>query len=240
MSHDKTILITSVASSIGVATARLLATSYNLVLVDRDIAAANKLADELNKSAEIALPLDADLTNRASVNGMIAKTINAVGAIHGTFNHFEACAMQSLDAITEDVWDQIMQQNLKATLLINQAVLPSMLAAGSGIIVNSASDLSIVGAPFYAAYCAAKAAIYSMTKAMAVEFTSKGIRINAIGIGPVESLSDQSRPEISLRAPMARLGRPEEIASVVEFLMDDRSSYVAGQIIQPNGGTVMW
>jgi 3-oxoacyl-[acyl-carrier protein] reductase len=113
-----------------------------------------------------------------------------------------------------------------------------MLAAGSGIIVNSASDLSIDGAPGYAAYCAAKAAIYSMTKAMAVEFTSKGIRINAIGIGPVET--GNAKAENALHVPMARRGRPEEIASVVEFLMDERSSYVAGQIIQPNGGAVMW
>ena len=130
--------------------------------------------------------------------------------------------------------------NLKATLLVNQAILPHMLSAGSGIIVNSASDLSIDAVAGYAAYCAAKAAIYSMTKAMAVEFTSKGIRINAIGIGPVLAGNSELRAEMSLNASMRRLGRLEEIASVVEFLMDDRSSYVAGQIIQANGGAVMW
>jgi NAD(P)-dependent dehydrogenase (short-subunit alcohol dehydrogenase family) len=238
MSHDKSILITSAASRIGHATAQRLASNYKLVLVDSDIAAVSKLADELNTSGQIAVALEADLTNRTSVHAMAEKAIKAVGAIHGAFNHVEACALQNLDDITEDVWDRIIQQNLKATLLVNQAILPHMLAAGSGIIVNSASDLSIEGAPGYAAYCAAKAAIYSMTKAMAVEFTSKGIRINAIGVGPVESHS--ARAETSLHAHMGRQGRPEEIASVVEFLMDDRSSYVAGQIIQPNGGAVMW
>ncbi len=238
MSHDKTILITSAASSIGRAAAKRLASTYKLVLIDSDLVAASKLANEVNTSGQIAVVFEADLTNRESVNVMAAKAIKAVGAIYGAFNHVEACAMQNLNDVTEDVWDQIVQQNLKATLLVNQAILPHMLAAGSGIIVNSASDLSIEGAPGYAAYCAAKAAIYSMTKAMAVEFTSKGIRINAIGIGPVET--DRVRVESSLRTPMSRQGRPEEIASVVEFLMDDRSSYVAGQIIQPNGGAVMW
>ena len=238
MSHDKTILITSATSSIGQATAKHLAAHYKLVLVDRDIASASKLANDINASGQIAVALEADLTNRASIQAMAAQAIKAVGTIYGAFNHVEACAMQNLDDITEDVWDHILQQNLKATLLVNQAILPQMLAAGSGIIVNSASDLSIDGAPGYAAYGAAKAAIYSMTKAMAVEFTSKGIRINAIGIGPVET--SNANAENALYAPMARRGRPEEIASVVEFLMDERSSYVAGQIIQPNGGAVMW
>jgi NAD(P)-dependent dehydrogenase (short-subunit alcohol dehydrogenase family) len=240
MSSDKAILITSAASSISQAAARRLGEKYRLILVDSDICAASKLADDLNKSGATALALEANLTNCASVHAMAAKAIEHFGAIYGAFNHVEACTMQGLDEITEDVWDYILRQNLKATLLVNQAILPHMLSAGSGIIVNSASDLSIDAVAGYAAYCAAKAAIYSMTKAMAVEFTSKGVRIKAIGIGPVLAGNSELRAEMSLNASMRRLGRLEEIASVVEFLMDDRSSYVAGQIIQANGGAVMW
>jgi 3-oxoacyl-[acyl-carrier protein] reductase len=118
------------------------------------------------------------------------------------------------------------------------------------VIVNSSSDYAVIGVRDLAAYCAAKTAVYSMTKAMAVEFTAKGIRVNAVGPGPIDTpllCAGRSPDEAAARLemhkaniPMRRLGQPEEVAAVVDFLMSERSAYIAGQLLQPNGGMVVW
>ena len=101
-----------------------------------------------------------------------------------------------------------------------------------------------------ATYAAAKAAIYSLTKSLAVEFTPKGIRVNAIGPGPIdtpllasgrsEADHDATKARFARSLPLARMGSPEDVAIVVDFLMSEKSSYVSGQILHPNGGQLMW
>jgi 3-oxoacyl-[acyl-carrier protein] reductase len=249
MAGRKTILITGAASGIGAATALRMSALCDVVLADRNLAGAEEIAGRIRSSGGSALATQVDVTSRASVKRMTEQVLGERSAVHGLFNNAGINIRQGIDAITAPDWDQVLATHVKGTLLVSQALLPQMLARGSGVVVNSASDFSIIGAPGLAAYCAAKTAVYSLTKAMAVEFTVRAIRVNAVGPGPIDTPMLRAREPAAVQArldnyreriPMKRLGRPEEVAALVDFLMSDRSSCVAGQIVHPNGGTVMW
>jgi NAD(P)-dependent dehydrogenase (short-subunit alcohol dehydrogenase family) len=243
------ILITGAGSGIGAATARRLAARSPIVIADKSKVSADKVAAEITAAGGKAWGLEVDVTSAASVKAMAGEATRAAGPISGLFNNAGINIRQAIDDIGEADWDAVINTHVKGTLLVSQAIVPQMLERGRGVVVNSASDFSIIGVPGLAAYCAAKTAVYSLTKAMAVEFTAKGVRVNAIGPGPIDTPMLRSGPaqEVDKRLafyrdkiPMKRLGRPEEVAALVDFLMSERSAYMAGQIVHPNGGTVMW
>lgn len=249
MVASRTTLITGAASGIGAATASRVAAWSAVAVADRDLQGAEKTAARIASAGGRAMAVEVDVQDRSSVVAMVERVTSELGAIHGLFNNAGINIRQGIDDVTERDWDAVIATHVKGTLLVSQAVLPQMLARGSGVVVNSASDFSVIGVPGLAAYCAAKTAVYSMTKAMAVEFTSRGIRINAVGPGPIDTpmlragTEDEVRSRLENyreRIPMKRLGRPEEVAAVVDFLLSERASYIAGQIVHPNGGTVMW
>lgn len=244
------VLITGGASGIGAATARRLAARAHVLVADRDKDAAEEMAAEITGSGGKATAIEVDVTQRASVSAMAERIVAEVGVVDALFNNAGVNIRQPIAEITELAWDTVIATHVKGTLFVSQAILPGMLSAGRGAIVNSASDFSVIGAPGAAAYAAAKSAVYTLTKAMAVEFTPRGIRVNAIGPGPIDTplLRAGRSPkdaEIALernrqRVPMKRLGRPEEVAALVDFLLSDRSVYIAGQLIHPNGGVLSW
>lgn len=245
-----TILITGGGSGIGAATARRLAERRAVVVADRNLAAAGAVAAEITAKGGKALAVEVDVTSAASVKAMMANVGGQVGPIEGLFNNAGINIRQPVDEIVEADWDAVINTHVKGMFLVSQAVLPQMVARKRGVVVNTASDYSVIGVPGLAAYCAAKTAVYSLTKAMAIEFTALGIRINAVGPGPIDTpLLRAGRAPVEAekrlamhreKIPMKRLGRPEEVAAVVDFLLSDRSSYIVGQIIHPNGGMVMW
>jgi NAD(P)-dependent dehydrogenase (short-subunit alcohol dehydrogenase family) len=243
-------LVTGGASGIGAATAKRLAARGRIVVADRNLDGARKVAAEIAGAGGKATAVEVDVSSSASVAAMMHTIERDAGQIGGLFNNAGITKRQRIEDITEEAWDAIIATHVKGVFLISQAVLPQMLERRRGVVVNTASDFSVAGAPGAAAYAAAKTAIYAMTKAMAVEFTHLGIRVNAIGPGPIDTPllrvgREGAELEAALernrqRVPMKRLGRPEEVAAVVDFLMSERSSYIAGQIIHPNGGAVMW
>jgi 2-hydroxycyclohexanecarboxyl-CoA dehydrogenase len=244
------VLITGGASGIGAATARRLAARAHVLVADRDKDAAEEMAAEIAEAGGKATAMEVDVTQRTSVFAMADRIVAEVGVVDALFNNAGVNIRQPIAEITELAWDTVIATHVKGTLFVSQAILPGMLSAGRGMIVNSASDFSVIGAPGAAAYAAAKSAVYALTKAMAVEFTPRGIRVNAIGPGPIDTplLRAGRSPkdaEIALernrqRVPMKRLGRPEEVAALVDFLLSDRSAYIAGQLIHPNGGVLSW
>ena len=155
-----------------------------------------------------------------------------------------------VDTIAEDDWDRMIDTHVKGTFLCCQAALARMVPRGGGAIVTMSSDYAVMAVPNAAAYCAAKSAIYSMTKSLALEFAGDGIRVNALGPGPIdtpilrsgrdEAEYRRARVSIAERLPLGRLGRPEEVAACADFLLSDRASYINGQIIHPNGGQQTW
>ena len=143
-----------------------------------------------------------------------------------------------------------MDVHVKGAFLTTQAVLPQMIERRSGSIVMMGSDYSVKGMKSGAAYAAAKAAVYSLAKSVAAEFAAFGIRCNCVGPGPIDTPllragrgGDEWEKAKTLRAaqvPMGRLGTPEDVAGVVDFLLGDDSAYITGQIIHPNGGQISW
>jgi 3-oxoacyl-[acyl-carrier protein] reductase len=237
-----TVIVTGGASGIGRAAAERLGRRMHVIVADKDKAGAEKLAAALPHATAVEL----DVSDAASVRRMM----QGLGPVHALFNNAGINRRARVEDITEADWDLMMATHVKGMFLCAQAVLPQMVARNSGAIVNTASDFSVMGVAGLAAYTTAKTAIYSLTKSLALEFAPHNIRVNAIGPGPIDTplLRRRATPaeeEAALRQnvariPMGRLGLPEEVAYVVDFLLSERSSYITGQIIHPNGGALTW
>jgi 3-oxoacyl-[acyl-carrier protein] reductase len=184
------------------------------------------------------------------VQDWIAKVIEQFGKIDCLFSNAGVNARSTVANMTLAQWTSLIDTHVTGTFHFCQAVLPQMVKQKSGAIVVTSSDFAIVGVANAANYCAAKTALYSFTKSLALEFAADGIRVNAIGPGPIDTPLlragrtaeefDNARKAFESRLPIKRLGQPEEVAAVVDFLLSDRASFITGQLIQPNGGQVMW
>ena len=244
------VLITGAASGIGRAAAQRLARRMHVIIVDRNGEGAAALAAELKRDGFMASAIEVDVSSGLSVRRMMVRIDGEIGPVHALFNNAGFNRRGRVDTITEDDWDAMMGTHVKGMYLCAQAVLPQMCERGAGAIVNTSSDFAVMGVAGIATYTAAKTAIYSLTKSLALEFAPHGIRVNAVGPGPIDTplLRSGRAPgeeETALaqqraRVPMGRLGRPEEVAAVVDFLLSGRASYMTGQIIHPNGGALSW
>ena len=246
----KTVLITGGASGIGLATAKRMARTMRVIIVDRDAGRAADAARDLNLSGASAFAYGADVTKSDQIAAMMAQAALEAGPIHAMFCNAGVSIKQPVHKTTEADWDLMIKTHVKGVFLCTKAVLPQMCERRQGVIVTTGSDYSVRGKTEGAAYAAAKTAIYSLTKSLALEFAPFGVRCNSVGPGPIETpmlLAGRSEEEWApvrtaraAQVPMGRLGQPEEVASVVDFLLSDRSSYITGQIIHPNGAQISW
>jgi len=245
-----TAIITGAASGIGQATAKRLAKRMNVVAADRDARGLAATVGAIATEGGKAIAIEVDVSDGRSVRDMIAK-VNATGdPVEAALFAAGIFIKGPVDAITEDDWDQMIDTHAKGTFLCCQAAIAHMVPRGKGAIVNMSSDFAVMAVPDGAAYCAAKSAIYSMTKSLALEFAGNGIRVNALGPGPIdtpilrsgrsEAEYQAARVSIAERLPLGRLGQPEEVAACADFLLSERASYINGQIIHPNGGQQTW
>ena len=243
-------LITGAASGIGKATALRLAQRSAISVADRNLEGADAVVAEITRNGGKAQALEVDVTDPAAVANMVAAAEKGLGPLDALFNNAGINIRTKIIDIAEEEWDLVLNTHARGMFLVAQNVLPGMVERKAGVIVNTSSDFAVIGVPNLGSYCAAKTAVYALTKCLALEFVSHGIRVNAIGPGPIDTpiLRQNRKPdeiEASLQAniertPMKRLGKPEEVAAVVDFLMSDRASYINGQLIQPNGGCVIW
>ena len=241
--QGRTALVTGAATGIGRATALLFAQAGARVIVNhwRQADEAQALVAQIRADGGDALAHEADVSDAAAVQAMA----NAVGPVDVLVNNAGIIQEKAFLETTEADWDRMLGVDLKAVFLVCRAFIPGMLDKGQGSIVNIASDLGILGRERYAPYCAAKAGVIGLTRSLAREFAPQQIRVNAIAPGPVAtamvSLEHMSAEwvEKELAIPQHRLGAPEDIAATALFLASELSGFYTGQVLGPNGGSVM-
>jgi len=187
----------------------------------------------------------ADVSDGAAAEGLVARVLEALGRIDGLVNNAGLTQVGPFLELEPAEWDAVLATDLSAAFHTSRAVLPSMLERGSGSIVNIASRLGQMGIAETAAYSAAKAGLIGLTRSLAAELGPRGIRVNAVAPGMIETemVTDLATSEEGQRRlagmPIGRFGRPEEVAEAVVFLLSDASSLFLGQTLNPNGGGYM-
>ena len=243
--RDNTILITGSARGIGEAVARSCAAAgANLVIADFDAAGAQAAAARLCAEGVQALGIAVDVSQRTSVEAMVAAAIARFGRIDGLVNNAGIVADAQLKKMTDAQWESVIGVNLRGPYNCAHALVDHFLENGCGSIVNISSVVGLYGNFGQTNYAAAKAGLIGMTKTWAKELGRKGIRSNAICPGfirtPIlDSMPDKVLAEMASKVPLGRLGRPEEIGTVAAFLCSDAASYVNGAVIEVSGGISM-
>lgn len=241
--EGKTALITGAASGIGKATAIKLASEGAAVVVaDLHEQAAQAVVAEITGAGGKAAAFGGDFTSPAVNEAAVAFAVETFGALHLAFNNAGIIGPQGpLHEVDIDGYKKLIDINLDAVFYGLKYEVPAILAAGGGAIVNTASILGLVGTPGYVPYVTAKHAVSGLTKSAALQYSAKGIRINSVHPGYIDTplLNELSREEYdSLVAlhPMGRLGTSEEVASVVAFLLSDEAAFVTGSQYTVDGG----
>ena len=247
---NKVALVTGAASGLGLATATAFAESgAAVVLADWNDTSVRSAAEELKAKGYRALAVRCDVSDDAQVESTVHQTIKAFGRLDAAYNN---AGVQNLLAETADTtredYDRVMGINLRGVWSCMKFELQQMRRQGSGTIVNCSSLGGLLGGAERGTYHAAKHGVLGFTKSAALEYAARGIRINAVCPGLIQTpMSDQmvaagqgeALKAMEKSIPMGRVGRPEEIAQAVLWLCSDAASYVTGQSISVDGGFVM-
>ncbi|MEN8904919.1 MAG: SDR family oxidoreductase [Clostridiales bacterium] len=242
----KTILITGASRGIGKETAILFAKKrYNVIInYNKSGDEALKIKDELNNKGYSVRAIKADVSNRNEVNEMINEILNIFGSIDVLVNNAGIAGYSLFTEITENEWDNIINVNLKGLFNCTQEVLKIMIKNKKGKIINISSVWGIIGASCEVHYSASKAGVIGLTKALAKEVGLSGIQVNCIAPGVIETdmlneFTDEDKKQILSEIPMNKFGGIEDISKLIYFLASEKSSYITGQVISPNGGFVI-
>jgi 3-oxoacyl-[acyl-carrier protein] reductase len=240
----KTAWITGVSRGIGKAIAMSLAEAG--VEVAGSALDDNRLRDAMGEIEALGvrvLPLVVDVGNGAEVKEAAEKILKEFGHLDILVNNAGITRDNLLIRMREEEWDEVLRVNLTGAFHCTKAVIRPMMKQRSGRIINISSVVGVMGNPGQANYAASKAALIGFTKSIAREYANRGITVNAVAPGFIEtemthSLSKESQENLLSQIPMQRFGMPGDVASVVRFLASDDAGYVTGQVIHVNGG--MW
>jgi 2-hydroxycyclohexanecarboxyl-CoA dehydrogenase len=244
--QDRAIIVTGGASGIGRATALLLAREGAKVLIgDVDAQGGRSTAAEGVASGGFAIDyLPLDLTVNASVDDFVAAVHQRVGRVDGLVNAAGWDQIQPFLENPPQMWDRVIAVNLMGAIRLTRGILPPMVEARAGKIVNISSDAGRVGSTGETVYAAAKGGLIAFTKSLAREMARYRINVNCVCPGPTDTPLFQRQPErmkeaLTRAIPFRRIAQPIEIAQAVLFFLSARSDYVTGQVLSVSGGLTM-
>jgi len=253
---NKTAIVTGGGSGIGKSVSKALASSgANVIIADINIENAQETSEEIKKMGKQSFSIRTDVTSKKDLQKMVEKTVNEFGKINILVNSAGVVVRRHvpLSEMEEEIWDEVINVNLKGTFLSNQAVAKQMIKQKSGRIINIASmsgsiinrNLDGVGA-----YCASKAGVVLFSKALALELARYHINVNSISPGYIKtplvisSWEKDNNPDLYKdkidMTPIGRLGVPEELNGLVVYLASDCSSYMTGSNVIIDGGYTCW
>jgi 3-oxoacyl-[acyl-carrier protein] reductase len=246
MLKDKVALVTGASRGIGRAIALQLAEAGADVVVN--YAGSEDAAQDVVKQIEAlgrkAIKLKADVSSLQEAEDLVKQTIEAFGKIDILVNNAGITRDNLIMRMKEEEFDQVIATNLKGVFNCIKAVTRPMMKQRSGRIINISSVVGVLGNPGQANYVAAKAGVIGLTKATARELATRGITVNAVAPGFIETdmtdkLSGDTRENLLKQIPLERLGQPEDVAKAVRYLASDDASYLTGQTIHVDGGMYM-
>jgi len=239
-------LVTGGATGIGAATVSALAADNLSVALhySNSKAAAIKLADQLKSNGAKVEIFQADLTQKGSAEDLVKNVTGKLGAIDILINNAGLMSDESITKMSDELWDEAINLNLSVAFKLIRATADQMVLNKWGRIINVSSQVALTGSANHAHYAAAKAGLLGLTYSAAKEFGASGVTVNAVLPGRIETnmiaqRSDERMDEWLKQTPLARLGKAEEIASMIAFLVSEKASYVTGAAINVNGGLVM-
>ncbi len=246
MSMKKTILVTGASRGIGAEIALLAAKSgYNVVLnYNKSEEKAQTLRQQILSLGADCIAVRADVSNSDEVRSMCAAAIAEFGSVDVLVNNAGVSSFALFTDITEELWDNTFDTNVKGAFIVTKEVLPCMIGNKSGRIINISSIWGITGSSCEVHYSATKAALIGMTKALAKELGLSGITVNCVAPGVIDTemnaaLDGQTLSALCDETPLGRIGTPQDVAKTVMFLASDDASFITGQVISPNGGIVI-
>lgn len=236
----KVALVTGGASGIGRAASVALAQAGAHVIVgDLNLAGARETAAAIESAGGRAEAVELNIADRDSVTAAVARALDAFGGLHIGVN----CAGVTLGGgllvdVPEENFDRTLAVNVKGTWHCLRAQIPAIIASGGGTIVNISSTMGLVASPMASSYIASKHAVIGLTKAAAVEYSAKGVRVNAICPGGTDTamIPDQVKHALVPLHPIGRISQPEEIAAAIVFLASPAASFITGATLPVDGG----
>ena len=241
--RQQVILITGAARGIGRAIAeKMAAAGHLLALNDIDRETLCHTIDTFQKSDSRIIDLVGDVSQPENVEAMATKTVEHFGRIDSLVNNAGIGGTgKFLLELSVEEWNEMLRVDLTSTFLLCKAVLPSMISRGRGRIVNIASITAMMGVAGSTHYAAAKAGVIGFSKSLAREVADKRINVNVVAPGLIDTVMARKRGIDHQRHFVAwpRIGEPEDVASVVAFLLSDEAEFITGQVLSPNGGAFM-
>jgi len=242
---DRVAIVTGSSMGIGEAIARLYAQNGAKVTINsRALERARKVADDLARAGFQALPIEADVSDRAQVARMVRQTVERWGRVDILVNNAGTSMIGPSEELPEADWRRTIDVDLTGPFLCSQAAAREMIPRGGGVIINISSILGETGLQMRAAYCSAKHGLIGLTKVLAIEWAKHKIRVAAINPAYIETpmdVGDQSTggytpADIKRRTPQGRYGSADEVARCALFLASDDASYTTGSVVNVDGG----
>lgn len=242
--ENKTAIVTGGAGGIGAAICERLATEGARVIVcDLDIASANKLVIQLNEKGLKAEASQTDIANKQACQALVADILERHGSIDLLANNAGINRRGDLLSLEDSDWLMSFDVNVHSMFYLCQAVLPHMIKAGGGAIVNTASQWGLHPAPNHIAYNVTKAAVAAFTQNLARDYAPQKIRVNAVCPGEIHTpmleqgviRSGRTIADLDAMVPFGRIGKPDEVASLVAFLMSDEAAFMCGSLVEITG-----